>query len=114
MILGKKSIGKNTPDKKSIGKVTKFAIAGALSSLGARLDIANPIARNKIPPKKDKNNILIQAKIFPWPIETSKTNTPISKRTNVCKIIIVTRDIKWPTIKCDGEIGAAFNLLRTP
>ena len=35
MILGKKSIGKNTPDKKSIGKVTKFAIAGALSSLGA-------------------------------------------------------------------------------
>ena len=44
MILGKKSIGKNTPDKKSIGKVTKFAIAGALSSLGARLDIANPIA----------------------------------------------------------------------
>ena len=58
MILGKKSIGKNTPDKKSIGKVTKFAIAGALSSLGARLDIANPIARNKIPPKKDKNNIL--------------------------------------------------------
>ena len=33
--LGKKSIGKNTPDKKSIGKVTRFAKAGALSSLGA-------------------------------------------------------------------------------
>ena len=55
--LGKKSIGKNTPDKKSIGKVTRFANAGALSSLGAKLEMANPIDKNSTPPKRDNNNI---------------------------------------------------------
>ena len=57
--LGKKSIGKNTPDKKSIGKVTKFAKAGALSSLGAKLEIANPIDKNSTPPKSDNSNMFI-------------------------------------------------------
>ena len=97
--LGKKSIGKNTPDKKSIGKVTKFAKAGALSSLGAKLEIANPIHKNSTPPKSDNSNMFIHAIMLPWPIETPRINTPIIKSRKVCKIIIVTLEIKWPTIK---------------
>ena len=96
---GKKSIGKNTPDKKSIGKVTRFAKAGALSSLGARLEMANPIDKNSTPPKRDNNNMFIQAIMLPWPIETPNINTPIIKRRKVCKIIMVTLEIKCPTMK---------------
>ena len=56
---------KNTPDKNSIGNVTRFAKAGALSSFGARLDMAKPIAKNKIPPKNDKKSIFSQARKLP-------------------------------------------------
>ena len=80
-LKGRKSIGKKTPDKNSIGNVTKFARAGALSSLGERLEIARPIDKNNIPPNNEKNRIFIHANMFPCPTDKPRTNTPI--RSNI-------------------------------
>ena len=65
---------------KSIGNVTKLARAGALSSLGARLEIASPIDRKRVPPKKEKRKIFNHANKLPCPIDTPRINMPIVNR----------------------------------
>ena len=58
----------------------KLARAGALSSLGARLEIASPIDRKRVPPKKEKRKIFNHANKLPCPIDTPRINMPIVNR----------------------------------